>query len=345
MTTQAQRARLPLLAALVALASCGSDADVVLYCSLDQVHSEALIERFEQETGLTVDVRFDVEANKTVGLVQAIRAESDNTRCDVFWNNEIAHTVALAEEGLLAGYRPTTADAIPANLRDPQDRWTGFAARARVLIVNTELVGEEERAALGANDDLFDPAWAGRCGLARPLTGTTMTHFAALFTLYGEEAALDFARRVKDANASGQLALTKGNAHVMRLVAAGEMAWGWTDTDDFNVSREKGDPVAMVVPGQHDGGPGVMLIPNTVCILKDAPHMDAAKTLVDWILREETEAELARGRSAQIPVRPGIERPAHVLDVGSVKVMDVDFVDVGRSMQERGEKLKELFLE
>ena len=68
-----------------------------------------------------------------------IIAEADRPRCDVFWNNEIAHTVSLAGDGLLASYASPSAEGIPAEFRDPQDRWTGFAARARVFIVNTEL--------------------------------------------------------------------------------------------------------------------------------------------------------------------------------------------------------------
>ena len=77
------------------------------------------------------------------------------------------------EPGLLEPYDSPSAADIPELFRDPERRWTGFAARARVLIVNTDLVpaGDEPKGTL----DLFDPKWSEKCGIARPLTGTTLT--------------------------------------------------------------------------------------------------------------------------------------------------------------------------
>jgi hypothetical protein len=140
--TRTQRRPLLACAALAAalttfsLGGCAPEPDVVLYCALDQVFSEELVREFERETGLRVRAEFDVEAQKTVGLVRRLREEAARPRCDVFWNNEIAHTVSLAEDGLLSPYDSPSAADIPEEFRDPQRRWTGFAARARVFIVN-----------------------------------------------------------------------------------------------------------------------------------------------------------------------------------------------------------------
>ncbi len=45
--------------------------------------------------------KFDVESTKTVGLVNQIIAEQKTPVCDLFWNNEIMHTVRLQKLGLL----------------------------------------------------------------------------------------------------------------------------------------------------------------------------------------------------------------------------------------------------
>src|SRR5262245_46629656 len=92
----------PFLAA--ALAACAGEPDLTVYCSLDQEFAEPLIRRFEQESGLSVRVEFDVEANKNVGLAQRIREELGRPRCDVFWSNEFAQVVSMAEDGMLAAY-------------------------------------------------------------------------------------------------------------------------------------------------------------------------------------------------------------------------------------------------
>ncbi len=356
--------------ALVSGLACGApDHDVVLYCALDQVHSEPLIKRFEEETGLRVRAEFDVEANKTVGLVQRIRAESAHPRCDVFWNNEIANTVALADEGLLESYSSPSAADIPAQFVDPEHRWTGFAARARVFIVNTDLVKDWKSFDANAYRmwDLLDPKWAGKVGMARPLTGTTLTHMAALFSVLGEDEALRYLTDIREANRAGRLELTSGNAQVMRQVRDGQLAWGWTDSDDYNVAREAGAPVAIVYPDQFSGkifalhyltedgsidprtfepGIGTLFIPNTVAIVKGAPHLDAARRLVDFILSPAVEEALAFSPSAQIPVRDSVPRPEHVIGIDRFyTVMDVDFTAVGRELPKRHELFKEMFLD
>ena len=148
---------------------------------------------------------------------------------------------------------------------------------------------------------------------------------------------------MKRHNDEGKLSLLSGNGHVMRQVRDGALAWGLTDTDDFNVARLAGAPVAVVYPDQD--GAGTLLIPNTVAILADAPHMDAARRFVDWLLSPEVEAELARSRAAQIPVRAAVPRPDHVIGGEVLRFMQVDFEAVGRRLVERQELLKEIFLD
>lgn len=336
------RRSLALLASL--LGACGPPADLVIYIEHDQVHSEPLIRRFEAETGLRVRAEYDLEASRTIGKVNAIRAEAGHTRCDVFWNNEVLHTVALSEEGLLASYHSPNAANIPEQFKDPDGFWTGFAARARVFIVNTDLMDPGELSSLR---DLLDPRWAGKCGMARPLTGTTLSHMSALFDLWGEREALEFLRQIKARNEAGELNLLSGNGHVMRQVREGAMAFGLTDTDDFNVARLEGKPVAMVYPDQAPGAllDGTLLIPNTVAILRGAPHRAAAERFVDWLLQESVEAELAASRAAQIPVRASVPRPEHVKGAPDIKFNVIDYQSSGRALPARQELLKEMFLD
>ncbi|MBL6722037.1 MAG: extracellular solute-binding protein [Planctomycetes bacterium] len=335
------------LALTALLASCGPEPDLVVYCALDQVFSEELIADFERESGLEVEALFDLEHQKTVGLVGQLIAERAHPRCDVFWNNEIVQTVRLAELGMLAPYDSPSAADIPEQFRDAERRWTGFAARARILIANTDLI---DPAQLTGYQDLLDPRFAGTCGVARPLTGTTLTHAAAMYTTWGEERAGAFwgpiaGRQHED---PPPVHVVRSNGQAMTLVRDGELAFAYTDTDDFNVARESGAPVVAVYPDQApgpDGQPpiGTLLIPNTVSILEGAPHRDAAERFVDWVLARKTEKRLAHARSAQIPVRPDVPRPDHVRT--DFAVMQVDYAAVGRSVAERTDALKVLFLD
>ena len=90
---------------------------------------------------------------------------------------------------------------------------------------------------------------------------------------------------------------------------------------------------------------GTLLIPNTLSILADAPHPDAARRFVDWVMRRETERALAFSRSAQIPAREGVEHPDTTRIPGvDFRVMEVDYGAIGRAIEARGNELSELFL-
>ena len=317
---------------------CSREPDVVIYCALDQVDSEPILREFERRTGLKVQAEFDVEAHKTVGLVRRIREERSRTRCDVFWNNEIAHTVSLAEEGLLASYDSPNAASIPETFRDPERRWTGLAARARVLIVNTDLADPAE---IHGMWDLVDPRWSGQVGMARPLTGTTLTHMTALYTVIGEEKTREYLDQVQAAGVN----LTSGNATLMRLVRDGKLAWGWTDTDDYNRARKQGFPVTAIFPDGGEGELGTLFIPNSVGVLADAPHPEAARQLVDYILSVEVERKLAGFDGAQIPLHAELSDEPHQLPLNEMRPMEVDYARIGAEIDARFEELKERFLE
>ncbi len=72
-------------------------------------------------------------------------AERNRPRSDVFWNTEILHTLRLEAEGLLDVYASPAAEGFPEMYRSAEHTWHGFAGRARVLVVNADLVPEEER--------------------------------------------------------------------------------------------------------------------------------------------------------------------------------------------------------
>src|SRR5262249_13606626 len=144
---------------------------------------EPILKEFEKATGVAVHAVYDTEETKSTGVALRIVAERARPQADVFWANEPLRPVMLQQQGLLDAYQSPNANDIPARYRDPEGRWTGFAARARVIVYNTDQVKPAD--APKSVRDLIDPCWKGRAGLANPLFGTTTTQVAALFTLWG----------------------------------------------------------------------------------------------------------------------------------------------------------------
>ncbi len=322
------------------LTGCGGDAGgdwVVVYTALDQIYSEPILEGFERETGIEARAVYDTEAAKTTGLVARLLAERERPRCDVFWNNEIIQTLRLKNEGLIEPYRSPGAEAVPAGYKDPEGHWTGFAARARVLVFNTEELRRDQ--VPNTILDLLDPRWRGRVGMGYPLFGTTATHGAVLYAGWGEERAREFFAGL----AANEVQIMEGNATVCRAVADGELPLGLTDTDDVNLQRSQGRPVDWVLL-DHEGR-GALLIPNTLALIKGAPNAEAGRRLIDYLLTPEVETRLAGSPSAQIPLIPADETdlPPVVADLAARRFMDPDFERAAPLLPKSADMLKSIF--
>ncbi len=309
---------------------------VVVYTALDQIFSEPILQEFESRYNIDVQAVYDIEAVKTTGLVNRLIAEKNNPRCDVFWNNEIMRTIALKRKGILERYISPTAADIPSQFKDDEGYWTGFAARARVLVVNTDLLAEKDYPT--SIDDLKSPNWQGMAAMANPLFGTTSTHAAAMFATQGTEQSETYLTSVK----ANKVKIVDGNSVVRDMTASGAVHFGITDTDDVNVGIRSGMPIAMVVPDQEDRG--TLVIPNTVSIIKNSPNPDAARLLVDFLLSREVEEKLAHSGSAQIPLRQGIAIPEGQLSLEAIRPLQVDYEEMADAMAESVGYIQNIFL-
>jgi iron(III) transport system substrate-binding protein len=329
----------------LALAGCSRPGDsVVVYTSLDDVFSRPVLEAFEAETGIRVEPVFDVEAEKTTGLYQRLLAERGRPRADVFWSSEVVRTAALERAGVLAPWTPDAAAAIPPSFRSPSGSWTGFAARARVIIYHTGRVPPSGRPR--SVRDLADPRFRGEAAMALPLHGTTAAHAGALRARLGKERMEELFRAL----AANEVKVVAGNSVVRDRVASGEVKIGLTDTDDAHVAIRKGLPVGIVFPDQEplypglDGPLGTLVIPNTVALIAGAPHAEEGKRLIEYLLRPETEALLARGESAQIPVRKGIAPPQDLGLPENLVSMEVDWEKAREGLEDSVDFLRTLFV-
>ncbi|MFH1726622.1 MAG: extracellular solute-binding protein [Elusimicrobiota bacterium] len=319
---------------------CGKAGDggvVVVYTSVDLVYAESILREFERRTGIDVRIVPDTEASKTTGLYNRLIAEKDNPQADVFWNSEMSRTVNLKAKGVLSPYDSPSGKDIPDAFKDPESFWTGFAARARVIVYNTELLQKE--AVPISILDLTDPRWKNEVGMANPLFGTTASHTAAIMHLWGRRKGALFFENLK---ANG-IKVFPGNSTVRDMVANGEIKAGLTDTDDVWAGLDQGKPLGMIYPDQE--GIGTLIIPNTVALIRGARHPDQAKHLIDYLLSREVEEALAKGRPRQIPLRSGIPVPEGVLRYDQLKAMAVDLSQVAGEMERTEKFLKKLLLD
>lgn len=299
--------------------------EVVVYVSEDQVFSEPILKDFERDAGIRVRAVFDTEEAKSTGVMNRLIAEKNNPQADVYWANEPVRAELLKQLGLAEPYQSPTAEGIPSAYKDPDGYWTGFSARARVLIVNNRVT------TLPASlVDYTAPRFKGKTVIANPLFGTTGVEMAALFTLWGDERAAQFL----EAMTRDAVKISTSNGESADLVASGEFDFSLVDSDDAVNRTRQGKPVRMIYPDQGETGAGMLILPNAAVIIHGAPHLEQAKRLVDYLLSKETERKLAFADCAQLPLHPGVETPPDVPKLESIKTMRIDYAEVARKLRD-----------
>ena len=150
-----------LLAALT-LAGCGGDDNaasdaLTVYSGREEELVAPLFDRFEQETGIAVEVRYADSAE----LAATIAEEGENSPADVFFAQDPGSLGAVEEQ--LAELPRAVLERVDAKFRDAGGRWVGTSGRARVLVYNTDELSEDD--VPDSVFDLTDPKWKGKVGL------------------------------------------------------------------------------------------------------------------------------------------------------------------------------------
>lgn len=307
-------------------------ATVVVYVSEDQVFAEPILKDFEKETGIEVRAVYDTEEAKSTGVMNRLLAEKENPQADVYWANEPMRAAVLQQRGIAEPYFSPNAAEIPTTFKDANGYWTGFSARARILLVNKS-VKDKPHSVLAYTE----PRWKNKAVIANPLFGTTTAEMAALFTIWGDDRGKAL---LEDMKKNG-VRISTSNGESADFIASGESEFGLVDSDDAFNRIQQGKPVETVYPDQQENGIGVLIVPNAVVAIKGGPHAIHAHKLVDFLLSRETERTLAYADCAQIPLHPGVETPPHVPHIEKLKTMTVNYADVAAKMQQIQPFLKE----
>jgi iron(III) transport system substrate-binding protein len=279
---------------------------VIVYAAQDQVYAEPILKDFEKQTGIKVRAVYDNEATKTVAIANRLLAERDHPQCDVYWGNEELRTRQLASRNI---FRETNG-------------WAAFGYRSRRMVVS---------AAAGAPAtpdsliELTNPIYRGKVALAYPLFGTTAAHFLALRQHWGESNWLAWCRAL----AANKPFLVDGNSVAVKFVARGEATIGLTDSDDIAAEIRDGARVKALHISSE-----TLLIPNTVAVVRHAPHPAASQRLFDYLQTHAVTDQL---------VQAGALEGARAADVRSA-TLKPDWEAVIRDLDSATAALQKVFL-
>jgi iron(III) transport system substrate-binding protein len=218
-----------------------------------------------------------------------IEHRAGSNRADVF-QTSIVQVYQLKNQGLLKSYVSEEAGAYPEGFKDKEGQWNAFYLITYVIGYNTKHVAPKE--VPSSYEDLLNPKWKGRIGLETQ----EYQWFYHLLQIMGKDKGIDFMKRL----AKQELQMRAGHTLLAQLVAAGEVALAVVVyANRVERMKSQGAPIDWV----RFKGPTITAF-NAISIPEKAPHPNAAKLFVDFVLSKDGQ-NLLRGLR-RIPARPDV---------------------------------------
>ncbi len=305
--------------AVVTLAAVGctsTDDQVVRVYSARHYDLERAFQEFSDDTGIDVEFLYGDDAE----LRERIEAEGEDTLADVYMTVDAGNLALAAEEGVFQPVRSDVLDAaVPANLRDPEDRWFGLAERARTIVYDPAAVDPSE---LSTYEDLADPRWEGRLCLR----GATETYSQSLVASMIARLGYDDTRRVVQGwvdNAE----IFGNDVDLLENIASGDCEVGIANHYYLAqlIDEDPDFPVRAFWANQQTSGTHVNVSGAGVTAEADDP--DLARELLEWLATDGQEAFTAG--NFEYPVNPDVPPVPIVADLGRFRADRLQAAELG----------------
>lgn len=295
-----------------------SDDTLVIYSGRDESLIAPLIEKFEDTTGITTEVRY----GSTSEQAQLLLTEGDNTPAEVFLSQEAGALGLVAEEGMLVELPGDVLDQVPSAFNSDDGHWVGLTGRARVVAYDgEEVTGEEAPDTLA---EMVDPKWAGEIAIA-PGNASFLSFVTAIRVSEGEDAARDFLQKLKD---NGVKTYQK-NGDILQAVNSGEVDLGLINHYYWYQSAAEVGPENMRAQlkfGQPGDLAALVNVTGAGMLKQDAQDPQALE-FIRFLLSEEGQAYFA-GETYEYPLLKGAEGPEGVPAFDADANPDFDLSDL-----------------
>lgn len=282
------------------VSACGSaensrTREILIYTP----HGKDLLQDFAaryEAANAGVKVRFLDMGSREV--LEKLRAERNRPQADLWWGAAQMTYADAAEEGLLAAYRPTWADKVPADSHDAQDLWYGMYETPEVIAFNSQVLNEQT--APQDWDEVLDEKWRDKILIRNPIPSDSMrVIFGAMIQKESAgktdtfESGFNWLRRL-DANVKEY---TSDGTLLMNKLAKQEgliTLWNMPDAVIFKEQRKL--PIGYIFP--RSGTPVVL---DGIAVVKGAPNEAEARKFYEFVTSQESLIHAAN-KYFRIPV-------------------------------------------
>jgi len=252
-----------------------NEGEVVLYSSLNNEQIVTLVDAFKKKYP---GIKTSFYRGTSERVLQRASTEAKAGRFAVDVMTSAGFQVQLMKEsGLTQQYVPPEASNYDEGFKDPDGHWVNVHSLLNSMAYNTKLVKPNE--APRKYEDLLAPRWKGRIGvnLQDP------EWYVSLQRRWGKDKARNFLKAL----AAQQPAVRDGHNITAQLLAAGEFH-AVTNTYAHIAARIK----AQGGPVQYVFDEPVITYVHPIVLAKGAPHPNAGKLLIGFILSVEGQRML-----------------------------------------------------
>ena len=253
-------------------------AELTLYSGRGESLVAPLLEQFEAETGIRVQVRYAGTAELAVLLAE----EGDRSPADLFWGQDAGSLGALSTVGLLTELPESLVANKPDIYVSTTREWVATSGRARVLAYSPERVDPSEYAE--SIFDLTDARYRGRVGWA-PTNGSFQAFITAMRVEHGEQATGQWLRGMQANDAQ----VYRNNTALVEAIAAGEIDFALTN--NYYLLRFKADDPGYPVAQRFfaDGDIGNLVNVAGLGVLGSSRRQEHALRLAEFLLSPDAQ--------------------------------------------------------
>jgi iron(III) transport system substrate-binding protein len=285
--------------------------ELTIYSGRNEQLIAPLLERFEADTGITVNVRY----GDTAELAAAILEEGENTPADIFFGQDAGALGALQDENRTKPLPDAILNQVEPRFRSPEGQWVGISGRARVLDYNTELVQASELP--NSIWELTEEEWRGRVAWA-PTNGSFQSFVTALRLTEGDDRALEWLRAMK----ANDTQVYNNNTGIVEALGRGEAEIGLVN--NYYLERFKADDPNFPVAHHYlQDDVGSMINVAGVAVLDSTDREEQAIAFIEYLLTTDTQEYFAQ-ETNEYPLVQGVAIPGEQIPLQQIKAPDID---------------------
>ena len=313
------RLSLVLMLLLQSMAVTAANDALVIYSGRSDKFVKPVVQKFTEKTGIKVILH----SAKSTALLNKLRVEGNRTEADLYLSNDAGSLQAGTEQNLFQSIPNGLISVIDPDLRAKDNTWVGLSARARVLVVNTNVLDIQK---IDSVFDLATPYLKDRIAITNSTNGSFIAGTTVYMRASSNQRVEKWLKGLKEN--SGSKVFNK-HSKVVKAVASGKKDVGLVNHYYFYRHLEKSPnaPIRLILPDQDDKGMGIAWNVAGIAISKYSKKQAQAEKLISFLVSKEGQKIFAE-TNREYPTRKDVSAHRDIPPLKSYKKANVPMTDL-----------------